>query len=544
MNETSKPNPRTWPLYPFLLASFPVLSLYARNVERMPFRDAVRSWGITIVVVIALGAALALLTRSTHKAALIVSLWLLAFFFYPLYALPRSMAEDAVVVDAHLLVTAGILATISVFLARSAANFAALTRIATVITVIAVALPLVSIASQSLRRPEVAQLPTPSETVHYGEIQGETWAEITPEYARSHTPKPDVYYIIVDAYARADVLEEYYDYDNRPFLNDLRDRGFFVADRARANYNQTLMTLTANLNLAYLDWAFDDPEESKQLFARLTRTRPTIAFALANNQVMAFLKQFGYTTVAFSTGVSQTEFRHADIFFETADAFNEFESVLFGGTPLPHLIERLTGAQPEIVLYRNRVLHTFRELRGLDDRYSPKFVFAHFISPHPPFVFRRDGSLNTSKTNTWNTGYKGVFAIGHTVSREEYQEGYRDQVHYLNIELLKTIDSIRDTNPDAIIVLQSDHGPGSMTDWNDPANTNVHERLAILTAYYFPDGDYDALNNGMTPVNTFRIIFNKYFGTDMPILENKSYMATLGTLENIELVSPDRIAPH
>jgi hypothetical protein len=50
---------------------------------------------------------------------------------------------------------------------------------------------------------------------------------------------PDIYYIIVDGYARADVLREYYEFDNSEFLNGLEKRGFTVNDSSRANYYWT-----------------------------------------------------------------------------------------------------------------------------------------------------------------------------------------------------------------------------------------------------------------------------------------------------------------
>jgi len=67
------------------------------------------------------------------------------------------------------------------------------------------------------------------------------------------TNLPDIYYIILDSYPRADILSEFYDYDNSPFLNDLRDRDFFVADKSTSNYVQSVFSMSSSLNLQYLD---------------------------------------------------------------------------------------------------------------------------------------------------------------------------------------------------------------------------------------------------------------------------------------------------
>ena len=57
-----------------------------------------------------------------------------------------------------------------------------------------------------------------------------------------------------------------------------------------------------------------------------------------------------------------------------------------------------------------------------------------------------------------------------------------------------------------IIILQGDHG-------------NEHK---ILNAYYFPREDYDLLYETISPINSFRIVFNLYFDADYELLEDES----------------------
>jgi hypothetical protein len=64
---------------------------------------------------------------------------------------------------------------------------------------------------------------------------------------------PDIYYIILDGHARSDILAELYGYDNNWFVDSLRQRGFYVADRSRTNYAQTYLSLASTLNMTYLD---------------------------------------------------------------------------------------------------------------------------------------------------------------------------------------------------------------------------------------------------------------------------------------------------
>ncbi len=60
---------------------------------------------------------------------------------------------------------------------------------------------------------------------------------------------PNVFYIILDGYARADTLQRVCHCDNSDFLNFLRSRGFYVADEACANYPMTFMSVASSLNM-------------------------------------------------------------------------------------------------------------------------------------------------------------------------------------------------------------------------------------------------------------------------------------------------------
>jgi hypothetical protein len=77
-----------------------------------------------------------------------------------------------------------------------------------------------------------------------------------------------------------------------------------------------------------------------------------------------------------------------------------------------------------------------------------------------------------------------------------------------------------------VVILQSDHGPGSLLYWEDPEKTYLKERLTTLNAYFLPDARSIQLYDGMTPVNAFRAIFNQYFGTELELLRDESYFST------------------
>jgi hypothetical protein len=44
-----------------------------------------------------------------------------------------------------------------------------------------------------------------------------------------------------------------------------------------------------------------------------------------------------------------------------------------------------------------------------------------------------------------------------------------------------------------------------------------------LNAYYLPDGGEKHLYSDISPINTFRIVLNHYFNTDLELLEDVHY---------------------
>ena len=51
----------------------------------------------------------------------------------------------------------------------------------------------------------------------------------------------------------------------------------------------------------------------------------------------------------------------------------------------------------------------------------------------------------------------------------------------------------------------------------------LKERISIFNAYYLPGHALQFLYDSITPVNSFRIIFDHYFGTNLGVLEDKTY---------------------
>jgi len=148
-------------------------------------------------------------------------------------------------------------------------------------------------------------------------------------------------------------------------------------------------------------------------------------------------------------------------------------------------------------IHRERVLFTLDQLGKLPAMAGPKFVFAHIVSPHKPLVFGPHGEIVSQKVDDIT--------------------GYRDQVTYLNSRLIPLLGKIiSNSSAPPIIILQGDHGG---------LDTSVEDRMAILNAYYLPEAGGWLLYENISPVNTFRLVFNHYFGGTYDLLPDTSYFS-------------------
>lgn len=323
---------------------------------------------------------------------------------------------------------------------------------------------------------------------------------------------PDIYYLILDGYGRADVLQELYGLDNQAFLEYLSRKGFYVAAESYTNYTQTYFSIPSSLNFTYVK-----PPEGK------VNGQFYISGLMRENNIMQVLQQCRYRTVAFKSGFFFTDHPHVDLYLEPGVKLNEIESLLLSDSPMDVLAKELnqTLSEHSYAAHRQRVLYSFEQLKTLYQIPEPKFVLAHIISPHPPFVFDRNGApVNPPHSYYLGDGddYQG--------SLNEYLRGYSAQIEFVNRQLEQVIEAILANSPQPpIIILQGDHGPGSRLVWDSPSQTCLWERTPILNAYYLPAGGKRLLYPSISPVNSFRVVLNTSFGTRLPLLPDKTYFS-------------------
>jgi hypothetical protein len=347
---------------------------------------------------------------------------------------------------------------------------------------------------------------------------------------------PNVYYILLDEYTRADVMRHLFDHDNSDFLRSLRDRGFYVAGRSCANYMQTLQSITSALNFSYLEPMFRRFDES-----HITDGRRQLLRLFRNNRIASTLKQWGYRYVVFETGFWEPENHPVDIVMRARRGFSMFENELVNSTPIATLLTALP-VDDQYEQRRRRIRYTLEHLGDTASLRGPLFVFAHILAAHPPFVLDAMGNaIQPGRPFTFSDG-NSFFGEGGTPA--EYMEGYTGQITFVNRMLIAAIDEIlAKSKIEPIIIVQGDHGSRMLFDRLNTDAAKYSQVFPILNAYYLPGTDKHGLYKEISPVNSFRIVLNEYFGGQHPILQDRMFHSDRDELHRFEEISRDEVTP-
>lgn len=494
-----------FPWHPLFFAVYPVLALVGININEVEPAVLWRPLFVLLLSAAFLLAVLGLVLKDWHRAALLLSILLFLFFTYGhAYGYLKRIEIAGFIPGRHrqmlpLWLGMGALATWWVI--RNVRNPRSFTPVLNLLSVFLLIYPTFQTVSYVIQREQ-----TEKAALAAAQSRG---ASLPLGYA------PDIYYIILDAYGRADVLQEMFGYDNTPFLQSLEAKGFYVAQCSQSNYGQTMLSLTSSLNFDYLASLTSDltPEED---------TRAPLRALGQYNNTRKFLVSQGYNIVSFATNFPVSEWQDASHFLDAPrQGLSDFELMLAQTTawraPMDLMDEPPERASAE--WYRWRTLSALEQMQTVVPGIpSPKFVFAHLVIPHHPFVFGPNGE----ELDSIEAGVPEF---------EEYKARYPDQVTYINKRILDIVDLILQNSPNPpVIVIQGDHGPA-------PFDVN-ERRMKILNVYYFPENQ-DGLYPGITPVNTFRLIFNKYFGQSFPLLEDRSLYSAYDVPYNYEELPND-----
>jgi hypothetical protein len=495
-------------LHPFLFAAASVFVLWASNLGQLSSSDVTGalagSLGAALVLFLAFGAAFRSLGA---KAAILASIIIVASLFYqPLVSASRFGGD--VSSAAALPIVLAIVGFLIVLVARLRIDLTLGNAVLNGIAFVVFATPAWQVALHEWNAGSRSVFT--ADTID--EAQADVAARSLP--ADPSTPRitPDIYYFIFDRYASQPALAEHYGFDNSDLIDFLKAKGFYVASDSHSNYLKTAHSLASTFDMGYLDFLAQD-ERSKP-----GEWRPILAM-LKDHRVARFLKSAGYKFVQIGAWWGPTQHNpYADENYSFG--YGEFDYIYLRRTIIPPI---LNAVAPTSTYARRqdwdagqcqRVPRQIDKVKEIAQRGEATFVFTHILLPHTPYVFDPQGGCLSQAENR----VRGP------------RQGYVEQVQYAN-SLVKDVVStlLAKDGLKPVIIIQADEGPfperyeWSNRSWHDATSDELKLKTSILNAYYFSDGDYRDLYQQITPVNTFRILFGKYFHTEFERLPDRIY---------------------
>lgn len=489
-------------LSPFIIALYEVLFLYSQNIKEYKLQVLPIPIFIALIFTAITLAILRLVLRSTKASVLATSVFVFIFFSYRNFL--EKLNNESAVLGLSIIAFALTIA----FCVKYKKNLDTFNKIVFIVSIILIVFPLLDIFKFESREKRFLKSEPREEklTVKPAAYEGKT---------------PDIYYIIVDRYDGQRALIEQLGYDNSEFINFLKDKGFYVSSNSTANYPKTFLSLASSLNMQYMDFLTEETNGGK------SANQSIVTSYIRNNKVVEYLKNRGY---AFYNVGSWWEPTHKNPnadknfsppyrgYFGTDEFTTGFINTTIAGPVFKYLLHDPidVSSKQENNVHRQSVLYQFKVMEDISKLPSPKLVFAHFLFPHDPYVFDKNCDPISEAE----------------VDRNTHQKNYINQLICANTKFKKMIsDILINYKTPPVIILQADEGTYPMNvpiekseNWGTADTISLREKFPILNAYLFPDTDTVNLYDSITPVNSFRALFNVYFGENLPLLPDKNYV--------------------
>ena len=505
-----------YPFYLWLAGIYPILYLYSENFGLVIDREVLTSLiYITVATTIAFFLT-NLFVRNNHKTAFTLGLCIVLFSLSG-HVYGFAFERNSLLVWTLMIVVAMVL-LFALVLRAGAGRFSA--QVTTVLNVIVMAL--LAIPGSALVAYFVSQSRSVPASLEHNERAGTQ--PVIPKLNDSKT-HPDIYYIIPDGYPSDSWLQNAMNYDNSEFSKALEDRGFTVIGHAQANYGATLLSLASILNMQYYS-------SNPSTIGDLEYLRSSIS----NSEIARELQRHGYTYIQFLSGYLfpssiadinrdftpggpiDVDILQFESFFTAAVRnpetnwrkvrFDHFYKQSFFLQYLDTTLLRIVGAKLEALLLKDedvpyhvfapaRYLATIDEVESIVSMPEATFAIVHLMKPHRPTTFNENGDIIDK------------------ISNPDHQE-YFAEFGFTNSKFLQMIDMILDgSSNEAVIIFQADHGTTYGDVWTKNKRRLVH--FDAYAAYYLPDSHSLDVPVPYTLINSFPLIFNELFETDLEL---------------------------
>jgi len=492
---------KTAVFHPFLFAIFPVVMIYAHNIYIVPAKEAVFPIAMMVIFSFSIFFITKLIFKSWNKAGIITSIVIALIFSYGhIYSQIGGLTIGNFIIGRHrFMIIPYIIALIigSYYIFKTKRRLDNATKISNAIAFSLIILVFINIGFYLFEK----------DTISINNILEEPKVKITNQNNISinlgeSSIKPDIYYIVLDGYGGYESLKNDLNFDNTEFLNEIENRGFFVVQNSHSNYAETILSIPSTLNMRYFNYLSDELGKDSQDWHSM------YGF-WENNEVMMNLKSSNYTTINFQKSVYEQKTDHTLCKSTSLIPNNELMRVVTKVSIFEYFIYAFSEQEQ-----RSSILCGFKELSEVRNQFEgPIFVHAHMNIPHPPYLFGPDGE-------------QIIYKPYHD-DDEIDAERYLGTVQYANKRIIEIIDNLQNQDKQPVIIVQSDHGSDfNNFDWDNPTDEMIKQRMTNLSTYYFPNGGNEHLYEEITPVNSFRLLFNVYFNSTYPLLEDKIYWSS------------------
>lgn len=335
--------------------------------------------------------------------------------------------------------------------------------------------------------------------------------------AAAQAKHPNIYFLLFDEYLGNKFLQKNYNYDNKKLKSFLTKNDFFIPGLSRSNYNYTPVSMASILNMNYL--------EGKTIKENIATVDGAMGIAAGNlikkANAINFLRKNNYRIV----NLSQFQIDKAPEIITSYNTIPTKREIISQQTFF-NLILRKFGWYIDNEKWLDLIHFDMHDHKHYnhdtkeelirksrpDSNISPQFVYAHFYMPHFPFLkdsLGRDINLkylmklitDIDTKNSNNNTYK----LAHDL--------YLSYIKYTNIVLMDMVDKVIKNDPNAILMIMSDHG------------LRMEAQEMIFNNQFYiriPGSDYSNWPDTVDAVNAFRLLFNNEFNQKLDYLPYRS----------------------
>lgn len=463
-------------------AAYPAIFLYCRNADEANFSEILPALLICLGAGFVLFAICFAFTRSAEKASISASLLLLVLLNFSFLEKGLKAILPTLKYWHTLPIILAVALHIIYFLCRFLGKDAA-KDVSRVLCLVFGGLVLFNVATASpqiLNRIRVQR-----------QLQGNPDPAVVQQ-GEATEDMPNVYLLIFDEYANFPQMEEYYDYDNAPLKEFLEENQFNIS---YTSHNETIMSVTVQTNMINYDYIVDDADSASEKDV-----------LRKNGALFNLMREHGYDIRI----LERDNFYGGSL--PSGEVSQQAGARTLNGEGLGEVFAQQTALYPFAALsaQRSKVMRVaqYWEIANYISRpsetMSNTFTLAYFCFPHQPFDVDENGKeislpVDPMSPEAWND-----------------KKYYLGQFKHATKMMITMCEGIVESDPDAVIMLMSDHGARGLGLGKDPlfpwdVMTNS------LNALYYQGKTIEI--EGLSNVNTIRTVLNNLFDLNLEMVE-------------------------